>query len=223
MAITALPPAPSRQDPSNFADEADAWVAALELFTTEANALQTDVNTKQGLAATSETNAAASASSASASAVSAANSMTTAASAAGAPLWVSGTSYSQYAAVLSPTTRLVYRAIVAVPTSTVDPATDTTNWQNISGIFNVIVSSSASVSAAVGNHYILTFAGTVTVTLPATPNEGDTIWVTVTNDVETNVFARNGLTIMGLAENMTMDINHMTYKLRYVNSSWRLV
>lgn len=47
MAISALPPAPSRSDPTNFAAEADVWVAALDQFTTEANALQTDVNAKQ--------------------------------------------------------------------------------------------------------------------------------------------------------------------------------
>lgn len=47
MTITALPPAPSRADPVTFADKADDWVAALELFTTEANELQEDVNAKQ--------------------------------------------------------------------------------------------------------------------------------------------------------------------------------
>lgn len=48
MAITALPTAPSRSSaPSTFADDADTWVAALATFTTEANALQTDVNAKQ--------------------------------------------------------------------------------------------------------------------------------------------------------------------------------
>lgn len=54
MAITALPTAPSRaSDPATFSDDADTWVAALGTFTTEANALQTDVNAKQVLAAAS--------------------------------------------------------------------------------------------------------------------------------------------------------------------------
>lgn len=47
MAITALPTPPSRQDPTNFATRADAFLGALPTFATEANALQTDVNGKQ--------------------------------------------------------------------------------------------------------------------------------------------------------------------------------
>lgn len=71
--ITALPPAPSRSDPTNFATKADAWVAALDTFTAEANALQTDVNTKQTTASTAASDASASAISAAASALTAVN------------------------------------------------------------------------------------------------------------------------------------------------------
>lgn len=42
--ITALPPAPSRADPSTFSDKADAFVAALPTFRTQANALASEVN-----------------------------------------------------------------------------------------------------------------------------------------------------------------------------------
>ena len=57
MPITALPPAPSRADPANFSDKADAWVGAMDLFTTEANALAADVNNKQTIASTAATTA----------------------------------------------------------------------------------------------------------------------------------------------------------------------
>lgn len=38
MAITPLPPSPSRSDPTNFSDEADALLSALPTFVTECNA-----------------------------------------------------------------------------------------------------------------------------------------------------------------------------------------
>ena len=47
MPITTLPPAPSRANPSTFSALADAFLAALATFATEANALQVDVNYKQ--------------------------------------------------------------------------------------------------------------------------------------------------------------------------------
>lgn len=223
MPITALPEAPSRQDPTNFADEADAFVAALALFQSEANALQADVNAKQGLASTSETNASNSASSASVSAAAAAISASTAAQAAGAPLWVTSTNYAQYAAVTSPTTFLSYRARVALNPSTLDPASDPTNWQLLNGVTFVQVVAGTSVSALVGGHYILTNVALTTVTLPSAAQSGNEIWVTVANDLETNVVARNGLTIMGLSEDLTIDMKYVTLRLRYVNSTWRLV
>lgn len=43
MAITNLPTPPSRSDPENFAERADAFMAALPRFANEANALQQDV------------------------------------------------------------------------------------------------------------------------------------------------------------------------------------
>jgi len=45
--ITPLPTPPSRQDPSNFATRADAFLGALPTFTIEANALAADVRNKQ--------------------------------------------------------------------------------------------------------------------------------------------------------------------------------
>lgn len=42
--ITALPPAPSRADPANFSDEADALLGALDEFVTETNAVAVAMN-----------------------------------------------------------------------------------------------------------------------------------------------------------------------------------
>ena len=75
-----------------------------------------------------------------------------------------------------------------------------------------------------GTHYILTNVAATTVTLPATPASGDTVWVTWTNSLSTNVIARNGQTIMGLSEDMTLDAStNGTVQLRFVSSSWRLI
>lgn len=49
MSITALPPAPSTLIPSTFAALMDAFLAALQLFRTEANALEVNVNAKESL------------------------------------------------------------------------------------------------------------------------------------------------------------------------------
>jgi len=57
MAITPLPTPPSRDDPTNFATRADAFLGALPDFATEANALQTDVNAKQVTASNAATTA----------------------------------------------------------------------------------------------------------------------------------------------------------------------
>lgn len=58
MAITSLPTPPSRSDPENFPERADAFMAALPRFATEANALQEHVNEA---AAAADQNAAAAA------------------------------------------------------------------------------------------------------------------------------------------------------------------
>lgn len=57
MAISPLPTPPSREDPTNFATRADAFLGALPTFQSEANALQTDVNSKQTTASTAATTA----------------------------------------------------------------------------------------------------------------------------------------------------------------------
>lgn len=49
MPITPLPAAPSRADPATFATRADAHMAALPLFVTQANALETNVNARESL------------------------------------------------------------------------------------------------------------------------------------------------------------------------------
>ena len=134
--ITTLPSPPSRQDPANFADEADAFLGALPTFQSEANALG---NYLDGVGADVDTDATAAAASASAAATSetnAANSATAAANSAAnvASAWSSGASYSIGTLVYSTVDYKTYRAITTHSGETTDPSSDLTNWVSMAGI-----------------------------------------------------------------------------------------
>ena len=114
--ITALPTPPTRQDPTNFNDRADAFLAALPGFQSEANALSTEVNTRADNVQASDL------------AVLAATNITK---------WVSGTTYAQGAVVWSPVNGLGYRRITASGSGTTDPSSDSTNYRQVNGTGNV--------------------------------------------------------------------------------------
>lgn len=95
------------------------------------------------------------------------------------------------------------------------------SWQAEGGPLTVV--STTTQTAVAGNQYVLTNASTSTLTLPATPAAGDTVVVCIGNSRTDNIIARNGSTIMGLAEDMTVDNANATVTLRYLNNSWRLV
>jgi hypothetical protein len=80
-----------------------------------------------------------------------------------------------------------------------------------------------SVTAVNNNLYVLQNVAATTVTLPATPINGETVGICTNNSLTTNVIARGGNTIMGLAEDMTLDNANATVTLRYLASTWRLV
>jgi hypothetical protein len=87
------------------------------------------------------------------------------------------------------------------------------------GLPAVVVTSSTSISAAANIHYVLTSATAATVTLPASPTLSDTIYVTVGNGLTTNVIARNGKNIQGLAEDMTLNSTYASAQLRFTNDA----
>lgn len=121
------------------------------------------------------------------------------------------------------------------------PTTDGTSGQvlatNGSGILSwatpasggaptVAIVSGTTQTAAAGYQYILTNTGASTVvTLPATPANGDIVWITnVTSRVD-SVIARNGEILQGVAEDMTINVANVNIQLRYINSTigWRIL
>lgn len=102
------------------------------------------------------------------------------------------------------------------------PADGSSYWRAYDLFLPLVAVSGTTQTAVAGYHYSLNNVAASTLTLPALPSEGAMVWVTVTNDRYDNLVARNGKTIMGLAEDMLLD-NPGTYQLRFVNNSWRLV
>jgi hypothetical protein len=139
MAITALPTPPSRDDPTNFATRADAFLGALPTFATEANAQAATVN--------------ADAVSSAASAVTASTAAAGATAAANVTKWISGTTYTEGVMVWSPITYLSYRR-KSTGGGTTDPSSDSTNWAQAAGTGDVTLATAQTFTGT------KTFSGT---------------------------------------------------------------
>lgn len=144
--------------------------------------------------------------------------------------------------VAAPTTRWLLGAITAFNSSTGAMTVNVTaicgsgsasNWAIsasspilLQGILSAPqIVSAGTVSASSGGHYVLTYAaGVTTVTLPATANSGDELIIDNFTGRFDVVISRNGLLLMGLAEDMTMNAQ-WAIKLRYIDTArgWRFV
>ena len=87
------------------------------------------------------------------------------------------------------------------------------------GLPAVVVTASTAITAAANFHYVLTAGTAATVTLPASPTISDTIYVTVGNGLVTNVVARNGKNIQGLAEDLTLNSAYASAQLRFTSDA----
>lgn len=189
MSITPLPSAPQPIDStSEFNTKAFAWVAALDTWTTEANALGEQVSDDADAAAASATDA-------ENSAVIAAG----AAAALNAEIWVSGTTYAVGDVVYSGVDFQTYRRKTN-GAGTTDPSSDSTNWQVISGdasttatqtftnktltapVINQPVTTggketkvaiaASDIDLTLGNYYTITISATTTFTVSNVPTSG---------------------------------------------------
>lgn len=82
---------------------------------------------------------------------------------------------------------------------------------------NSITVISTNTTAVSGNSYVLT--ANLTLTLPAAAVSGDIVEIINRSGVTTCVVARNGLTIMSLAEDMTLDSYDNTVILTYADAT----
>lgn len=81
------------------------------------------------------------------------------------------------------------------------------------------------VAVATNNIFVDTSGGPITITLPAAVSIGDTVrFVDYAGTWSSNpmIVARNGNTIMGVAEDMTADIDRGAFTLVYSGGTWRL-
>ncbi len=124
MPITALPTPPSRNDPANFAERGDAFLAALPTFVTEANALESNVNQKEASATQAAQTATTKASDASTSA----NTATTKAGEASTSAQTATTKAGEASA--SASTAAAKAAEAASSAASIDPATLVRNSGN---------------------------------------------------------------------------------------------
>lgn len=103
-----------------------------------------------------------------------------------------------------------------------EPAEGSAYWRAYDILLPVVHVSGATQTAVASYHYSLENIAATTLTLPASPAEGAMVWVTVANGRYDNAIARNGSTIMGIAEDMVLD-SPITFQLRFINGSWRLL
>lgn len=85
------------------------------------------------------------------------------------------------------------------------------------GLLALNVVSSNTVEAEAGNLYVLTSQDLTTVILPSDPVVANTIAVTVSNQRLDNVISGNGNNIIGINEDLTLDLSNAVVRLRYAN------
>lgn len=221
--ISAMPTPPSTSDPTNFDARADAVLAAWATNVNQMNALGSNVFDNASDAATSASAAAASKAAALASESASAANAVAAATNAGATAWVSGATYAVGDARYSLINVRVYRRITA-GAGTTDPSLDLVNWSPAVPSINVRLITATTATAEDGDHIVFKNVAASTVNLPANPASGDTVIVTPDNGLTTNSIARNGQTIMGLAQDIDqIDIATATVTLRFLNGTWRII
>jgi hypothetical protein len=96
-------------------------------------------------------------------------------------------------------------------------APGTAVWSSSSGSLPVTITA-VGTTMAINNHYQLTDSAQ-TMTLPSTADSADHLELSV-RDFRTTTVARNGLKIMGLSEDLTIDVNFASLSFKYVDANY---
>lgn len=136
-----------------------------------------------------------------------------------AGLWVSGTTYAVGNLRFDPTDGRLYRRLTA-GAGTTRPGLDATNWalQTLPD-WPLVVVSGTTQTAAANTEYWMANSASSELTLPAAPSVGDTVRVGFANGRGDNYVRRNTQLLMGLAEDMLIDIPYWARRLRFVGGS----
>ncbi len=195
----------------DFVTEAGTTITTAEAAQTAAEAAQSAAEAAQSAAETAETNA------------------ETAETNAEATLADFETKYLG-ASATEPTVDLVgdplaTGALFFDSSANVVKAYDGSSWvvtyATLNTVITTVTTTSTSKTLGTGERCHVDTSGQ-TITLPATPSSGDIVGVVV-GDFDDTVVARNGSTIMGAAEDFTIDSAYASVDFQYIGSTWRLV
>ena len=209
MPITPFTNLPSRgQDQSTFVARANDFLERqLPRFATEANAMATEMNADAAQVAEAAAEARA------------------AADMAGEAVSGLDNYRGEWSALSGPLTppasvrhngRLWLLTAALPNVALAEPGVDVTAWQPVQ---RGAIVTAASVAALPGDDIISTATSAVTVTLPAGPNAGDTVSV-VRRGAGLVTVARNGSTIVGVAEDLLIDKQFWRIRLAFAGGTW---
>lgn len=215
--IDALPTAPDRADRATFSARATAFFAALkDTFASQLSAVASNAYANAAEALASAAASLASANNAAASAAAAAAS-------AGAATWANtGATYALGDMQKSPSNGRIYRRLTASNAGTTDPSVDTTNWA-IYTLDPTWIIKTTNYTAVAGDALLVnTTSGAITITLPAAPAANDVVrFADYAGTWGTNkiTFGRNGLKIMGLAEDYDITTPNLGGAMTYIDTT----
>lgn len=135
-----------------------------------------------------------------------------------AGLWSAGT-YPIGTPKFSTVNGYLYRRTVATA-SAVDPGTDDTGWElQTLPDWQLIVVTGTTATAIKCAEYVMANTAASELTLPASPATGDGVRVAFANGRVDNYVRRNGQLIMGVAEDMMINLPYWARRLRFVGGA----